>query len=87
MGCEPSGKAYNFLELKEDRIPHNPLINSGNIMSCALIFKGERADRRFEKYCDVLSWLIGKKKVGFNNECCLAETSYTDKNYCLAYMM
>lgn len=41
MGCEPSGKAYNFLELKDDRIPHNPLINSGNIMSCALIFKGE----------------------------------------------
>lgn len=43
-GCEPSGKPYSYLELKDDKMPHNPMINSGALMSCAKIFQGMRAD-------------------------------------------
>lgn len=44
IGCEPSGKPYNHLELKETstaKIAHNPMINSGSLMSCCKIFQDQ----------------------------------------------
>ena len=87
ISCEPSGKIFNNLELKDDRIPHNPMINSGNLMACCKIFDGQRADRKYEMYTDKIQKLIGGRKVGFNNEMCLAEMMRADKNSCLLYML
>lgn len=78
---------YNDMSMLNDKIPHNPLINSGHLMSVASIYDGFRADRKFENYTRVLSKMIAGRRVGFNNEMCLAELEDCHKNYCLAFIL
>ena len=78
---------YNHFDLLRDKIPHNPLVNSGHLVSISQIFSEDRCDRQYEKYTEVVSNLIGNRKVGFNNEMCLAELETCHKNYCLAYVL
>ena len=73
IGSEPSGKKYNDLSLLNDEKPHNPLVNSGHLLTCCSMFQGERADRKFENYTKIISAMIESKKPGYNHEMCLAE--------------
>jgi glutaminase len=57
------------------------------LMSIASIYEGLRADRKFENYTNVLSKMIAGRRVGFNNEACLAELVSCHKNYCLTYIL
>ena len=34
---EPSGQAFNAMALTPDKIPYNPMVNSGAIMTCSLM--------------------------------------------------
>lgn len=86
IGTEPSGKSFNSLELMNG-IPHNPLINSGNLTSCYLLYQDESIDRKYELYSKVVQRLIGDRKVHFNNEMYLSEIAHADRNYCLLYML
>ena len=59
FGREPSGQAFNELLLNKNGIPHNPLINSGAIMTTSMLFKDDIISTRFEKIIDVWKSLSG----------------------------
>ena len=86
IGTEPSGQLFDSLELLKG-IPHNPLISSGTLTCCSLLYQEDTIDRRYEKYADKVQQLIGGKKVNFNNEMYLSEIKRADRNYCLLYML
>ncbi|ETW06665.1 glutaminase A [Aphanomyces invadans] len=90
MGCEPSGLRFNDLSLLDrggSRVPHNPMINSGAIMSSSLIRRDLPLHQRFEHIMQTWKALCGDTPVGFDNSVCLSERSSADRNWCLGYMM
>lgn len=91
MGCEPSGVEFNKAILKEledgREIPHNPMINSGAIMSCSMIKIGGTQTEKFNKVMDIWKKLAGNTRIGFQNSVYLSEKADADRNTCLAYMM
>jgi len=94
VGREPSGESFNKLHLKdfpsEDnpnrKVPHNPMINAGAIMSCALIQRNKPMSDRFAFVMQVWDKLCGDN-VGFSNSVYLSEKDTADRNFCLGYMM
>jgi hypothetical protein len=60
VGREPSGEEFNALKLNKAMRPHNPLINSGAIMTCSMVGpKGMDAADRFDyvtKYWARRAW-------------------------------
>lgn len=88
VGREPSGQAFNELLLNKKGQPHNPLINSGAIMTTSMLYKDEEISTRFEKIVDIWIKLSGGLgKIGFNNAVYLSEKGTADRNYALAYFM
>ncbi|KAJ3380939.1 hypothetical protein HDU92_005676, partial [Lobulomyces angularis] len=87
IGREPSGVAFNSLTLNRENLPHNPMINSGAIMSCSLIKRNLCTSERFEHINQILRKLSGDKQWGFNNAIFLSEKETADNNFCLGYMM
>ena len=88
VGREPSGQAFNELLLNKKGNPHNPLINSGAIMTTSMLFSKEELSSRFEKLIEVWHKLSGGLyKIGFNNPVYLSEKKTADRNYALSYFM
>lgn len=91
VGREPSGKKFNALMLNEELKPHNPLINSGAIMVCALLahaMKDLDSAERFEKVMQTWSSASGGLgALGFSNSIYLSERNTADRNFALAYFM
>ncbi len=87
VGKEPSGRNFNELCLNEEKLPHNPLINSGAIMTTSLLFKNLETSERFEKVYDYWKELTSNSHLSFNNAVFLSEKDSADRNYCLGYMM
>ena len=88
VGKEPSGRNFNELCLNEDGLPHNPMINSGSIMSTSLIEPGKTQSTRFGYALNYWNRLAGNYyPIGFNNSVYLSEKDTADRNYCLGYMM
>jgi len=96
IGREPSGTANNQLHLKDfpsqnnkrRKVPHNPMINAGGIMSSALIGRDKCMADRFDSVIGVWNDLVGSQ-VQFSNCTYLSEkeTSRANRNWCLGYMM
>ena len=72
--------------------PFNPYINSGALMSAALILKLVRPDlkdmaSKFDFVHNFFRDMAGGEHVGFNNSSFLAERNMADRNFSLAYFM
>jgi glutaminase len=87
VGHEPSGLNFNELALDHNNLPHNPLINSGAIMTCALVRPEEPLSARFAYAMGIWSRLAGGAPIGFANAVYLSEKETANRNFCLAYMM
>jgi glutaminase len=87
IGCEPSGTSFNELALDRNDVPHNPMINAGGIMSCALIHRGHPVSERFAHVNAMWSRLAGGHRPGFDNATYLSERETGDRNYALGYSL
>ena len=87
VGREPSGRGFNELSLTDDGLPHNPMINSGAIMTCSLLRSRDELADRFDHVAETWRRLSGSNRVGFNNSVYLSERTTADRNYALGYFM
>ncbi|ORJ57825.1 glutaminase A [Mycobacterium simiae] len=87
VGREPSGRGFNELSLTADGLPHNPMINSGAIMTCSLLRSGDELADRFDHVARTWRRLSGSGRVGFNNSVYLSERRTADRNFALGYFM
>ncbi len=87
VGREPSGRGFNELTLNNEGLPHNPLINSGAIMTCSLIKPKQDLAERFEYVSNTWERLAGGGRIGFNNPVYLSERQTADRNFALGYFM
>ena len=87
VGREPSGRGFNELTLNNEGLPHNPLINSGAIMTCSLIRPQLDPADRFDHVLGTWGRLTGGSRLGFNNPVYLSERQTADRNFALGYFM
>lgn len=87
VGMEPSGRAVASLGLDPQNKPHNPMINSGAIMTAALIKPEFSAADRFDFVFEMYKRLTAGEYLGFNNSVFLSEKECADRNFALAYFM
>lgn len=87
IGKEPSGVSFNALTLNGEKLPHNPLINAGAIMSAALIRQQDNLADKFEYIQQVWKELNGFGRPTYNNSIYQSERMTADRNFALAYFM
>jgi len=87
VGREPSGQRFNELTLNADGRPHNPMINAGAIMCCAMIAPEQATADRFEAVMDLWCKLSGGRRPGFSNAVYQSERRNADRNFALGYFM
>ena len=88
VGHEPSGRSFNAFILNDEGKPHNPLINSGAIMTCSLIEPQLEPADRYEAVIKQLNEMAGGSgRFGFDNSVYLSEKEHADRNNALAYYM
>lgn len=59
VGVEPSGEAFNSLELRSSRKPFNPMINAGAITDTGMV-TGKNVRERMDKILHLLSGAAGR---------------------------
>ena len=91
QGREPSGRVFNEIVLDHEDKPHNPMVNSGAILSAALLLYEVRPELslgdKYQYVQDFFRRMCGGLKVGFSNSVFLSERETADRNSALAYYM
>ena len=64
VGQEPSGRMFNELSLDFNNKPHNPLLNSGAIMSSAILLSLVNPDMKMSEKFDFVSDYLRKMAGG-----------------------
>ncbi|XP_041480802.1 glutaminase kidney isoform, mitochondrial-like isoform X1 [Lytechinus variegatus] len=87
IGFEPSGQSFNALFLNNNNMPHNPMLNSGAIVTAALIKPELTAADRFDFIMSKFREAAGGEMVGFSNATFLSEKKTGFRNFALAYLL
>lgn len=87
VGREPSGQTFNYLHLNSQDRPHNPMLNSGALLLCALQKPEWPLADRCEYVQEKFKHIAGGEYIGFSNATFLSERETADKNYALGYYM
>jgi len=91
QGREPSGRMFNEIVLDHNNQPHNPMVNSGAIMSASILLHLVKKEMNMaQKYDYVFSFfkkMAGGEYLGFNNSIFLSERDTADRNLALAYFL
>merc|ERR1719266_1460338 len=91
QGREPSGRMFNEIVLDHNNQPHNPMVNSGAIMSASILLQLVKPEMNMaQKYDYVFSFfkkMAGGEYLGFNNSIFLSERDTADRNFALAYFL
>jgi len=87
IGREPSGRSVRDLSLDSNNLPYNPFVDSGLIMSSALIKNRERLADRFNYIKSVWKRATGNISINFANSHYLSQRRHANHAYCLAYML
>lgn len=69
------------------QIPHNPMINSGAIMSTSMINPDETRSERLKTIMCTLGDMAGNTSLMYDRETYVSEKETADRNRALAYMM
>lgn len=88
VGVEPGNEDFDHgMVLNDNDLPHNPLINSGAIMTSSMIKPEMKMEERLEYVMEVWKKLCGDKDVAYKHESFEAERSAPHKNFALAHLM
>uniref|UniRef100_A0A914EL67 glutaminase n=1 Tax=Acrobeloides nanus TaxID=290746 RepID=A0A914EL67_9BILA len=87
VGQEPSGRFFNEICLDTHNKPHNPMVNSGAIITSSLIKNEMNMADRFDHMLNEYRKISGGEYVGFNNAVFLSERATADRNFALSYFM
>jgi len=87
VGREPSGQNFNHLSLNKQGLPHNPMLNSGAISTCAMLKQTLSPSERFDAVLKHWEDLSGGQRVGFNNAVYLSEKETADRNFAIGYFL
>merc|ERR1719266_207775 len=91
QGREPSGRMFNEIVLDHNNQPHNPMVNSGAIMSASILLQLVKPEMNMaQKYDYVFEFfkkMAGGEYLGFNNSVFLSERDSADRNFALAYFL
>lgn len=87
IGKEPSGVSFNAITLNQEKLPHNPLINAGAIMSASLVRRDLDQASRFDYMLSIWERLNGIARPTYHNSVYLSEKNTADRNFALAYFM
>lgn len=87
VGHEPSGRGFNELTLNKEGLPHNPMLNAGAIMCCALIRPKWTMADRFDHMLKTWTRMAGGRQASFNNAVYHSEKATADRNFALGYFM
>eukprot|EP00096_Caligus_rogercresseyi_P012417 TRINITY_DN519_c0_g1_i1.p1 TRINITY_DN519_c0_g1~~TRINITY_DN519_c0_g1_i1.p1 ORF type:complete len:599 (+),score=132.84 TRINITY_DN519_c0_g1_i1:61-1857(+) len=91
QGHEPSGRMFNEIVIDRNGKPHNPMINSGAIMSVAILLNLVKPEMnmsdKFEYLYQFFKKMAGYEFVGFDNSIFISERDSADRNNSLAYFM
>ncbi|OWF38844.1 glutaminase kidney isoform, mitochondrial-like isoform X2 [Mizuhopecten yessoensis] len=87
VGHEPSGHPFNMICLDRNDKPHNPMINSGAIVTCSLVKQEMNSADKFDHTLSMFKKLAGGELMSFNNGVYLSEKETADRNFALGYYM
>ncbi|XP_077292117.1 glutaminase isoform X2 [Arctopsyche grandis] len=91
IGTEPSGRNFNELVLDFNMKPHNPMINAGAILVCAILKTLVKPEmtlaEKFDYVMDFFKRMAGNEPLSFNNATFLSEREAADRNYALGFYM